>query len=236
MTKLSEFDIDELVLQLHEELKYAFHLAQVEQLGDRFRIDTLKAKMGRKNLRVTDSNKEINLLNSDKYPDEEDWEIEVNYSRKQDPSGIETFSAGFNDRSLLDNLKDLPLSSLKGINVYWQEIYSKGNINNFGDLATMPHEAVLTLCKNKNTFLPLEFQTKVLLLNQRITRFKHPDFSKTSFGDISLKSDSDLKLLFSSRLTAIEISQIRNVSNLLMMIIDKDVFLNLTLEILIFAY
>ena len=232
MTKLAEFDINELVVQLHDELKLAFHLAQVEQLGNKFQIDTLKAKLGRKDLKVSDSDDETNLLRSDKYPNEEDWEIEVNYSRRNDFRGFEIQNSKLTDHLLLDKLQHLPLSSLKGISVYWQGIFKKISVLNFGDLSKMSEENIKTLCSNHNSFLPLEFQIKVLLLNHRIMLSDLPGISSLRFVDIILKSDQQLMSMFNNKLTKIEIAEIKNISQLLMILIDKEVFISLRLGIL----
>lgn len=231
MTTITEFDIDELVVQLHEELKLAFHLAQVDKLGDRFQLEFVKARMGRKDLERPREDSAYNLLKPDRYPNEEDWEIEVSYSNRNHTLKEKKSATPLRGEYMLfDNLKDLPLSSLKGISEYWQSVFMEVNIQTLGELISMPEGLVYALCKTHNSFLPQEFKTKASFLKQPITLIEKLNVEQMCLKDVALCSEKELKTIFGNRLTNLEIRLIQNTANLLMLVLDKDVFLKLSLK------
>lgn len=232
MTTIANFDIDELVIQLHEELKLAFHMAQVDDLSDRYQIESVKAKIGRKDLGTSENEINHNVLNPVRYPDEEDWEIEVSYSKKDRNSLNQSINVRVSNSLLLDKLKYLPLSSLKGISAFWEKVFSDQKIQTIGELVKLTEAEIHRICNNQNSFLPLEFQTKAMLLNQPVTLAKKPDFKALLLDAIALKSEDELIEMFENRLTRIEVRELRAISNLLMMVLDKDIYLKLSLDML----
>jgi len=230
MTKLTEFDIDELVFQIHEDLKLAFHLAQVDQLSGSFQIDSVRARLGRKDLDKLASPGNRNLLNPERYPDEEDWEIELNYSKRNNTCIDKKSFASPSDPLLFENLKGLPLSSLKGISEHWQRVFTDVNVLTLGDLADLPETQIHDMCKKLHTFLPQEFQTKVVLLKQPLLMVEKIEGEHLLFKDIAMCSENELKTIFSNHFTNNEIRRIKNTIDLLMLVLDKDVFINLSLN------
>ena len=90
MSTLNNFDINELVLQLHGELKFAFEVANTAEKEAGMKLQTVKARLGRKDLEdvFTSNDDNLNGLNSERYPNKEDWEVEVSYKYGEPIDGI----------------------------------------------------------------------------------------------------------------------------------------------------
>lgn len=230
---MAAYDIDELVLQLHEELKLAFHLARVDVLSNAFRIESVKAKMGRRDINKEVNASNLNVLNPARYPKDEDWEIEVIYANEE--AIVKNQKTLVNPKGCLlsDKLKHLPLSSLKGISSVWQNIFADKNISTLGELSDFPEEEISKLCSDENSFFPQEFQTKVRLLKQPGLQKKISNANQLFLKDLALKTENELKKILGKNFTVIEIRIIKSLINLLMLTIDKNVFCAFKFELLL---
>ena len=137
MSTLNDFDLNELVLQLHSELKFAFEVANSAEKQAGMRLEKVKARLGRKKNKddengSNDNNLNIlNILNSERYPDQEDWEIEVSYKYGDSLPDIPQSQNWVNtveSRLVLERLGNTQIIYLKGVNHIWKERLNSAGI------------------------------------------------------------------------------------------------------------
>ena len=233
MSTLKDFDVGELVLHLHRDLNHAFDLIRVEQENSLLYVDQVKAKLGRNQLKIQESSiSENNLLNPDRYPDEEDWEIEVSYSANSSVKkpGIQKGKLAEN-YLLMNKMGTFTLQKLKGIDKYWNSFFRNKGITNLEQLAFLEEQEIIRLCKISNSLLPKQFQTQVLLLVCKVTPFRYFEFREKLLIDLVLKTVDELKKDFKGKITALEIYELKKLASLIFMVIDNTTASKLTLEI-----
>ncbi len=226
MSTLNDFDINELVLQLHGELKFAFEVANAAEKEIGMQLQTVKARLGRKDIVDGSVNNGDNLngLNSDRYPDKEDWELEVSYKYGEPAEGMPISQNWVNttdSRLILERLAKEKVVMVKGVSKVWVRKFASSNIITIEDLALASQSKISALCKQFNSFAPMEFQTKVLLL---VRDFNPLQFS--TFNDLKLlvlveKSLENLKKVFRGKLSGPEISNLKVMASVIYLVLDK---------------
>ena len=234
MSKLEVFDINDLIIQLHDELKLAFHISQLDQLEGNLRLHSVKARLGRKLVAdEPDAPVPTSLLYGERYPNEEDWEIEVSYKsdRALHPQTTDS-GREVQEYILLDKLAGYPVSTLKGVSTHWERVLSKEGIQTVGELARIPYEEIMQLTDAYNAYSLLDFYAKVSLLKRQFVILSYPEFGETPFRDMVLKSETELKRAFDNKLSLIEISELKLISSLLLVVFDKKAFERFSLKLL----
>lgn len=234
MSTIRDFDFDELVLQLHRDLQFAFERARAETSSYPLQLEVVKARLGRQlsgNLAGGEPLPE-NMLNRDRYPDEEDWEIEVSYHPgssvgKQDDQG--TLPAAEKGVTLLTLLEDAPPDHLKGVDRHWKVILEEAGITTLGRLAYYPNEKMLNLCNQNNSLMPLMFQTQALLLAREKVPAVPSAFRQWLLIDLLQNPSGVLKNQFSGRLSGPAISDLKQIAAIFFLVIDKKIAEKFTL-------
>jgi hypothetical protein len=236
VSTIKDFDINELVLQLHNELQFAFGIAQSGNRAAHLRIDEVKARLGRNQIKVNEEldDRTNNFLNPERYPDEEDWEIEVSYKFGDLKNGYleETkWDKPGNHLLIIHRLGKLPVIDLKGINRGWNNFFKNAGILTFEQLAFYDSDKMIELCKLSNSLLPLQFQTQLLMLIRDFRPLKFPDFKTIPLSVFLLKTNAALKMELHGKLTGPEISDLKNLASIIFLIVDKKIASKLTLEL-----
>lgn len=240
MSKLGDFDINELILQLHSELKFAFETAQSaeQQLG--LRMENVKARFGRKEITEeegVESKEEdyVEVLNGERYPNEEDWEIEVNYKHGlpiPDIPQSQNWVSSTESQLIIQRLGTTPIIYVKGVNLVWKDRFQKAGISTIEDIALASTKKIQSLCRQYNTLKPLEFQVKVLLLIRDFKPIRHIQYKQISLTTFLGYSQSTIKLVFKNKLTGPEISELKAMASIIYLVFDKRFTSKLKLDIL----
>lgn len=226
MSTLNNFDINELVLQLHGELKFAFDVANAAEKESGMQLQTVKARLGRKDLEEENSSNgnTLNGLSSDRYPTKEDWEIEVSYKYGDPVAGIPkslNWVNTANSKLILERLSTTKVVKVKGVSSVWVKKLASSNIITIGDLALSSSEKILGLCNQFNSMAPLEFQTKVLLLVRDFTPLIYSEFYEHKLILLISRSIEELKKVFKGKLTGPEISNLKVMASIVYLVLDK---------------
>ncbi len=225
MSTLSNFDVNELILQLHGELKFAFEVANSTGKQAGMQMDKLKVKFGKQNLAdLTDEDESI-LLNSERYPSDEDWELEVDYKYGDKVPNLpssQNWSVGTDSQMVLNRLKDTDIIKIKGVNTFWRSNLDREGIKTVGDLARTSADSIVSICKKYDSMKPLEFQTKVLLLVREFKPLQFKLFSRLPLFYLLEKPNTELKRVFQNKLSGPEISELRAMASIIYLCFDKD--------------
>ena len=235
MSKLEEFDINDLVIKIHDELKLAFHVAQLDEVGGGIKLLSATTKLGRRKLiDGAEPDPAGIMLNRGKYPDEEDWEVVVNYSASGDsqPGKAQIGEGELQQYQLFDRLVNQPLTAIKGISTYWAGILSEYGIRTVGQLGRTSVRKMERINAQHNSFVLMEFYAKVSLLNRSYIVLKHEALKHLHFIDIILKTEKELASMFKGKMSKIELAEIRSIASLLLVVFDKEVFEDFTLGLL----
>jgi len=234
VSTIRDFDFDELVLHLHRDLQFAFERARTEAASYPLQLDVVKARLGRQLTGSHAGSEPLteNLLNRERYPDEEDWEIEVSYrpgstaGKKGDGATVPACEKGV---TLLTLLEDAPLDHLKGVDRHWKSILEEAGILTLGRLAYYPNEKMLNLCNQNNSLMPLMFQTQALLLARENVPVVPSVFRHKLLIDLLQNPAGVLKDQFGGRLSGPVISDLKQVAAILFLVIDKKIAQKFTL-------
>ncbi|PLX12507.1 MAG: hypothetical protein C0598_05845 [Marinilabiliales bacterium] len=236
MNTLSNFDVNELILQLHGELKFAFEVANSTGKQAGMQMQKLKVKFGKQNLaEVNDDDEESILLNSDRYPSDEDWELEVDYKYGDpvpDVPSSENWSVGTNSQLVLERLANNDIIEIKGVSTYWKSKLFDEGIKSVGDLAKTSNEKIISICNKYGSMKPLEFQTKVLLLVRDFKPLKFKIFANIPLFYLLEKPMLELKRIFQNKLSGPEISELRAIASIVFLCFDKDLSSKFKMELL----
>jgi len=236
VSNLNDFDINELVLQLHGDLKFAFEVANAAEKEAGMQLQAVKARLGRKDLLPEDDANDdgLNGLNSDRYPDREDWEVEVSYKYGDPVEGIpksQNWVSTGDSRLVLERLGDEKVVNIKGISSVWVQRLASVKIMTIENLALASHEQLLELCSKYNSLVPLEFQTKVLLLVRDFTPLPYTEFYNHKLFLLLQNSLFNLKRLFKGKLSGPEISNLRVMASIIQLVFDRRFAEKLRLEL-----
>jgi hypothetical protein len=236
MSKLGDFDVNQLMLMLHGEMKQAFDATQDLEDAAKLRVDEVRLKIGQKEQGEKEAGHEkISLLDPERYPDEESWEINLSY-RYGDPipghpgggEWMTSVTAGL----VLDRLKNIPVSNVKGIDRVWNSRFAEAGIKTLGDLASCPGEKIRQLGRTYRTLQPLEFQTLVLLLERQFTPLQYTEFHGLLLTDILWSGSEASGKLFKGKLSEPEIVSLKAMAAIICTVIDRKIYQNLRMEIL----
>ncbi len=242
MSTLNDFDLNELVLQLHSELKYAFEVANAAEKQAGMQVESVKARLGRKknpdeenNNNSNNNSNNLNILNSERYPDEEDWEIEVSYKYGEPLPGIpqsQNWVSTPESRQVLERLGNTEILNIKGVSHVWKERFALAGILNIEDLAQIPSQKIMNLCRQFHSLAPLEFQTKVLLLVRDFNPIIYLQFKNIPLHSLLTHTRSDLKKMFHGKLSGPEISNLQAMASIIYLVLDKRFTFQLKLDLL----
>lgn len=233
MSKLQDFDLNQLLLMLHGEMRLAFTAAQSAEKETRLRVDCVNVKMGQKSISGSGEEPEnVSLLDAERYPDEEDWQVSLSY-RYGDPipdiPGSLMWVSSETSGLVLDRLKSIPVKEVKGVDKVWESILLQAKILTIEDLANIPNEKIRELCRTQNSLLPLEFQTKVLLLSREFNPLKFSMYYNIPLTEFLLQSNQELKKLFGGKVSEPEISSLKAMASIVCLVIDKRAYNSLKL-------
>lgn len=236
MSKLGDFDVSQLMLMLHGELQQAFDASQGVEPVARLRVDRVNVRIGQKGLQQETADPEhLSLLDPVRYPDEENWEINLSYGYGDPipghPGGgvwVSSATAGL----VLERLKDIPVRKVKGVDRVWNQRLGELGIKTIGNLADCPSEKIRQLCLTYRSLQPLEFRTLVLLLARDFTPLRFSEFYDLSLPDILLSGSDILKSAFRGKMSEPEIIGLKSMAAIICTIIDRTVYRNLKLKIL----
>ena len=238
MSKLTDFDINELVLQLHSELKIAFEVANSAEQQKGLQLETVNARIGRKKDNEEDNNgneSNFELLNAERYPAEEDWEIEVTYKHGDPLPDIpqsQNWITSSESQLVFKRLGNTQLMHIKGISLVWEKRLNKEGLFTIEDLALASSIKISEICNLYNSIAPIEFQTKVLLIIRDFTPIVFPKFKNIPLSALLLKTRNDLKKLFEHKLSGPEISNLKTMAAIIYLVFDKSFADKLRLELL----
>lgn len=238
MSTLKDFDLNELVLQLHSELQFAFEVANAAEKQVGLRLENVKARLGRKKNQDSENGNNgdnLNILNAERYPDQEDWELEVSYKYGDPLPDIpqsQTWISTSASRLVLERLGKTQVLNLKGISRVWEKRLRLAGISTIEDIATASHEKIMGLCRQFNSLTPLEFQIKVLLLVRDFSPINYSQFKNTYLHLLLTESQSDLKKLFKGKLSGPEISSLKAMASVIYLVFDKRFTFKLKLGLL----
>lgn len=208
MSKLGDFDINELILQLHGELKFAFETTQSAEQQAGLRMEEVKARFGRKEIleKQNSENEEefVEVLNGNRYPNEEDWELEVSYKHGipiPDIPQSQNWISSSESKLIIDRLGKTPIINIKGVNYVWENRFQDAGISTIEDLASTSSDKIQYLSQKYNTLKPLEFQIKVLLLVREFKPLVHKKYNQILLNTFLGYSQSTIKQLFKNKLT-----------------------------------
>ncbi len=226
MSTLNDFDINELVLQLHGELKFAFEVANTAEKEVGMQLQTVKARLGRKDLEgVSNINGDnFNGLNSERYPNKEDWEVEVSYKYGEPAEGIpisQNWISTSDSRFVLERLAKERIVQIKGVSNVWVQKFESSNIITIEDLVLASQSKINKLCKQFNSLAPIEFQTKVLLLVRDFNPLQLNTFNNLKLLLLVEKSLEELKRVFKGKLSGPEISNLKVMASIIYLVFDK---------------
>jgi hypothetical protein len=236
MSTLRDFDVNQLMLMLHGELQQAFNASQSAEKTAKLRVEQVNVKMGQRSLQETGSAPENhNLLDPERYPDKEDWEVNISYrygGQQPGVSGTGMWVSSADSGLVLERMKDVPVRNVKGIDRIWETRLLEAGILTIGDLANCPAEKIRQLCGRYKTLQPLEFQTLVLLLARDFTPLRFSEFYQLSLPKLLMESNAGLKRKFGGKLSEPEISGLKAMAAIICTIIDKSWHQDLTLDLL----
>ena len=235
MSTLGNFDINELILQLHGELSFAYEVANSIGPQAGMQLDNVTVKFGKKNLENSTTTENAPVIDPSRYPSNEEWELVVDYKNGCNQMDIPTdsnWSVGHDSKLLLKRLGHLETSSIKGINTFWYNKLIDHNINNLGELANCPVDQIITICKEFNSLKPVEFQTQVQLLARSFKPLQQREFFDYSLNTLVKNQSNELKRMFKGKLSGPEISDLRAVAMIVNLCLDKTITKNLTLRLL----
>jgi hypothetical protein len=113
MSRLEQFDLDQLLLNIHGELSQLM-TESVSVSGRRLKIEQLNFRMGQR-LKPGQEN----ALESGRYPSEENWQVELYYQpgRSGSEAGSQAVSVG--PDQIIDRIGRAPITVVKGVNTFW---------------------------------------------------------------------------------------------------------------------
>ena len=238
MSTLNDFDLNELVLQLHSELKFAFEVANSAEKQAGMRLEKVKARLGRKKNPDNENggnNNNLNILNPERYPDEEDWELEVSYKYGDPLPDIpqsQNWVSTTESRLVLERLGNTRIINLKGVSRIWEERLKLAGILTIEDMALASSEKIMDLCRQFNSLTPLEFQIKVLLLVRDFRPIINSRFKNMYLHMLLTENQSGLKKLFHGKLSGPEISSLKAMASIIYLVFDKRFTFKLKLGLL----
>jgi len=236
MSTLNNFDVNELILQLHGELKFAFEVANSTGKQAEMQLNKLKIKFGKQNLidSGTDDDEPF-ALDSERYPSDEDWELEVDYKYGDPVPNLplsQNWSTDKTSQIVLDRLADVEVENIKGVSVFWKQKLNKAGIYNIKQLALSSSDKVQKLCNNNRSLNPLEFQTKVLLMVRNFNPLRFSQFNNIPLLTLLNRSTSSLKKVFLEKLSGPEILDLRAMASVISLCLDKRLCEKLKLDLL----
>lgn len=238
MSKLGNFDINELILQLHSEMKLAFEITQSAEQTHGLRIDSIKTRFGRKDngpLGAVPEEENLEILNGQRYPNEEDWEVEVNYRHGLPVPEIpqsKNWVSSYDSQRIIQKLGNVSIINIKGVNTVWGNRFEKSGISTINELAGASAQKIQQLCKEFNTLKPHEFQVKVLLLVRNFQPFRYTEFKDISLNSLLQYSQIELKTIFKHQLTGPEISELKSMASIIYLVFDSHFTSKLMLAVL----
>ncbi len=237
MSTLSNFDIDELILQLHGELKFAFEVANSSGAQAGMQLNDVKVKFGKENLIPDDDsdNFDPNILNSQRYPSDDNWELELSYKYGDpfpDLPQLQNWTSNTTSRIVLEQLSEVDIRHIKGINTYWRTVLKKKGISTIGELANAHTDKLLSISNEYRSLLPIEFQTKVLLLVRNFKPLQYSQYGNKPISILLRYSGEELKEQFLNKLSSPEISELRAMASIIFLCLDKNYASKLTLSLL----
>jgi len=139
VSKIDQFDIDQLLLNLHGELSQVMAGAAVGKDGTRLQIQRLDFRMGQRL-----ENEQENSLDAERYPSKEDWQVELTYEPgKAVLLGADEKASINRSDLLIKRLSDQPLNVIKGLSTYWSEQWGEFGVSSLGALASFKMQNLL---------------------------------------------------------------------------------------------
>lgn len=130
MSKIEQFDIDQLLLNLHGELSQVMAGAAVGKDGTRFQIQRLNFRMGQQL-----EDEQENSLDAERYPSKENWQVELSYEPGKDVLlGVEEKQSISCSDLMLERLSEHPLEVIKGLSTYWTKRWDEIGVKTIGSL------------------------------------------------------------------------------------------------------
>ena len=236
MSTLKDFDIGELVLQLNDELKFAFEVAQTGEMRADLRLDHVVARFGKEQSASNGiSDKGNHLLKASQYPNEENWEIEVAYKYDRIADSIKNKtkknSKTLYSSLLIEKLGRYSIMNIRGMTRQWYGKMKEAGILTIKELNQATPEKIQKLCRDKQSFLPLEFKTKVSLLDRKVKPFSYSEFDNIQLSSLLLNSPDKLFGLFKNKLNEKEIAELQSNTAIIFMIIDQRLASKLKLKL-----
>ena len=235
MSTLGNFDINELILQLHGELRFAYEVANSIGPEAGMQLDNVTVKFGKKNLENSSSNNITPIINPSRYPSNEEWELVVDYKNGTKQMGIpndSNWSVGNDSKLLLKKLGHLETNNIKGVNTFWHNKLKDYKIRNISQLSVCPVDQIITICQEVNSLKPLEFQTKVQLLVRSFKPLQIRKYFNYSLNSLVETQSNELKRMFNGKLSGPEISDLRATAMIINLCLDKEITKDLKLRIL----
>lgn len=235
MSTLNNFDVNELILQLHGELKFAFEVANSTGKQAGMQLNQLKVKFGKKNLSDMGDDDTRILLNSHRYPSDEDWELELDYKYGdpiRDLPISQNWTAGETSQLVLGRLADVGVENIKGVSHIWNERLNRAGLSNIKQLALVSDEVIQEMCRVYGSLKPLEFQTKVLLLVRNFNPLQYSQFHSYPLLILLNRSTNELKKLFLDKLSGPQISDLRAMASVINLCLDKKLCKKLKISLL----
>lgn len=200
-------------------------------------MQKLKVKFGKQNVAELNDDEEEDplLLNSERYPSDEDWELEVDYKYGDPVPNLPTsqiWSVGTNSQLILERLADTEIIKIKGVSNIWKSKLNNEGIKTVGDLAKTSNEKIISICRKYGSMKPLEFQTKVLLLVRDFKPLQFKLFLKLPLNYLLEKSTTELKRIFQNKLSGPEISELRALASVIYLCFDKDLSSKLKMSLI----
>lgn len=160
--------MDEMALQLHRQMAYAFKLAVAEGESSGMLLTKVNARVGRKHSgEAGDPSAGLPDTSQEEYPGKGDWEVEVEYARAdRKVLGGSRLPDGQPLPVLLNLFEGLPLTALKGIRHEWTKRFRKYKVGTIGELAGLDTAKAADICRRLGSLRPLEFHTQARLLER----------------------------------------------------------------------
>lgn len=221
MSKLEDFDIDGLTLVLNNELDFIVAALQQNEAQSNLRIDNVKLKLGQGKESAAPFE---NSLDANRYPTEEPWEVELQYTigqsnRSQIASGQENRTE---EKLLLENFKNVSLQKLKGIDKIWLKKWSSIGVKNINDLVKIDSEKVIDFSKKEQSIVPLEHHSKALLLLEIVIPNSLEAFKNVSLETFLLNDIQTLKQFFGNKISVAQLSNYQRQARILLLVFDID--------------
>lgn len=231
MSQLKDFDIDSLTLVLNNELDFVVAALQQNEAQSNLRVEKVKLKLGQ---RQESAAPFINSLDGNRYPSEEPWEVELQYSldHSKSVSSVYGSESEIQEKLLLENFKDVSIQKIKGIDDFWLKKWSKIGVKTIGDLAKIAPEKVVEFSKNQNNIAPIEHYSKCSLLQEIGIQNSLQGFENITLETLLLTSTESLKALFSHKISIPQLSNYQRQSRLLLIVFDMEFIKSLPVTML----